>query len=216
MKHSIAEWTKIHMANADSFLNEYYKQGKIPEEIPKDIVEGVELSMRYTIGKMVVTYNWVRELAGMLEGKKCLQLHAHNGILTKALSDCGIDVIGTDAKVYEQINIFHEVENIPDIDAVEKYYNGRDIIVIAYPDIGYSENYKKLIKAINKAYEINPNTQVVFIGGTGICSTANCDFLDNFDDVELSPEMDDKLDLVNDLYHKNISALYQHVLFVTK
>jgi len=77
------------------------------------------------------------------------------------------------------------------VEAVEKYATERGIIIMAWP---YMDN--TAYQVLKKAYEVNPNALIVFIGEMGGC-TADDDFWDSFKGID-----DHKFSKANTLYQQ--------------
>lgn len=181
-----------------------YMERQIPDYIPEYVnhykwADMFRNNIVNNVGFCLVAYDWVRELATGLKDKKCLEIMAGSGALSKALQDCSVDIICTDSYENESNyysswkNHFTEVENIDAMEAIEKYGKDVDYIICAWPP--YNES--NFTKALNRHHELNPNSKVIYIGEEEGGCTADDTFFEQYDviDCEITCK-------ANDLYHR--------------
>ena len=135
---------------------------------------------------------WLKPLAEYIGTGKCLEIMAGRGILSKGLSDYGVDIIATDNFSWEwrrgkeqdrtkleSYDLWFEVENLDCIDAIEKYGSQVSYILCSWP---YMDTcmYRSLVKM----REINPECKLIYIGeGNGGC-TADDEFFSTVKFIE--------------------------------
>lgn len=135
----------------------------------------------------IISNDWLSPLAEWIGDRKCLEIMAGTGMLSRGLSNFGIDIMSTDnfSWISEHANWFNEnstwypVENIDCIDAIEKYGKNTDIIICswAYMDDG-------LYNALLKMRETNPKCLMIYVGeGDGGC-TASDKFFESLIEVD--------------------------------
>jgi len=177
---------------------------EIPESYPEDISRMIPIEMMILNRDIernnfidlssfaLVSNRWVKPLAEYIGNKKCLEIMAGRGVLSKALSECGVDIIATDNFSWTwrnndkekgsltQEQLWFHVENLDNIQAIEKYGKDMEYIICSWPD--YSANY--MYKALLKMREVNPNCKLIYIGeGYGGC-TADDDFHESFEIIK--------------------------------
>lgn len=131
----------------------------------------------------LVTWSWAKPFAEWIKDKKCLEVMAGRGWLSLALQSLGVDIIATDDYSWLRQKNWDEpvteVEELDSIEAIEKYGKDIDLLIISWPymdDAAYN--------TIKKLYEVNPDTQIVYIGeGMGGC-TADDEFHEHFREIE--------------------------------
>jgi len=136
----------------------------------------------------LVSKAWVEPLADFLGDKKCLEIMAGRGVLSKALSDCGVDIkatddfswswrgkISEDKAVLTRSELWFDVEEADCIESIEKY--GADIgyLVCSWPPMENS-----MCRALLKMREINPECKLIYIGEDDGGCTADDEFFDGF------------------------------------
>lgn len=194
------------LALLDAF--EIYRNRQIPETFPRTNINSSIMRETFIseMGFCMVAYDWVRELAKLLEGKKCLEIMAGSGCLSKALQDCGIDIIATDSYQNEEYSSgydlfgkwrthFTDVEKLLAIEAIEKYGKDMDIIVCSWPPY----NSCALTHALDRQFELNPNTKVIYIGEDDGGCTADYSFFEKYDETDEDSELTAE---VNRLYKR--------------
>jgi len=130
----------------------------------------------------IIDLDWTGKLANMIGGKKCLEIAAGKGWLSKALVEHGVDCTVTELypdKPYikdsdiltSDIEVI-KVEELSSEDAIEKYCGSVDVLICSWPP--YSPDGDGLLtKAIDqlKSNPDNTITKIVYIGeGNGGCT----------------------------------------------
>ena len=137
------------------------------------------------IGYVLLSHNLINVLAAYLKNKKCLEVMAGCGSISKCLKDKGIDIIATDNYSwnnhywFNKNNNWCDIENIDCVKAIQKYGQSIDYIIMSWPpyDSPEANNVLLEVQRINK--EFNKNIKIIYIGeGKGGC-TANDDFFEN-------------------------------------
>lgn len=86
----------------------------------------------------IVDLVWTKALANFVGGRKCLEIMAGRGWLSKALRHHGVDVIATGklSNSYDQLlarGTVTEVEELDAVAAVAKYGRDVDVLVVSWP-----------------------------------------------------------------------------------
>jgi len=134
----------------------------------------------------VVDQYWTRQLADWIGTRKCLEIMAGWGWLSKALSEHGVDIIATDDyswNNYETIKQVHPIEKLEACAAIQEHPNA-EVLLCSWP---YMDNdFTTACKAWGS------QRPIIYIGeGYGGC-TADDEFHDGF--VELEPSV--KIDIL--------------------
>lgn len=131
-------------------------------------------------GFSIITKPLADSLADYLKGKKCLEIMAGNGVLSKALQDRDIDIIATDNKSWYESSAYEdvwtEVENLEAGDAIRKYKNV-DYILVSWMPIDVPS--KRIVRMIRK---YNPNVKIIVIGEEQGGCTSNDAWFDRVKD----------------------------------
>ncbi len=167
-------------------LPKYYT-GNFMDFDPGSVMKEAVLKSKFNeIGMFCfVAWNWVEPLSKWLGERKCLEVMAGRGWLSKGLREKGVDVIATDNFSWHKMpnynkwnNLVTEVENLDAIESVKKYGKDIDILIMTWAymdDVAY--------QVIKELHKVNPKALVIFCGeGKGGC-TANNSFYDHFKDV---------------------------------
>ena len=132
----------------------------------------------------IVDKSWTKHLADdEIKGRKCLEVMAGNGYLSKALSEHGVDIIATDDKSWDGMNhdVF-DVEKLSGVESIEKYGDNCDILIVSWPPYEDPE-----INEICRKW--GKDKRIIFIGeGCGGC-TADDTFFDNFEYEDSSVDL---------------------------
>ena len=167
------------------------------KQIVEDISEGFmgnltsyvlrEHAIKY-MGFALLTKKFTRSLAKYIGDKKCLEIMAGQGCLSKSLQDEGVDIIATDNYSWSgRLNMNETWTDIEDIDCLEaiiKY--GKEVSYILCSWIPYQDSIG--YKALKLMHEINPDCKMIVIGeGYGGC-TADDLFFEHIKTVEENEE----------------------------
>jgi len=127
-----------------------------------------------------VSKRWVKPLSEFIGEKKCLEIMAGKGVLSKCLNDYGVDIIATDDYTWkwhrtqqnkdgEKLNrqeLWYDVEELDCMESVDKYGSNTSFIICCCPPFGNDCLYYVLLKM----RKINPQCMMIYIGeGKGGC-----------------------------------------------
>lgn len=130
---------------------------------------------------------WVDPLAKWIGNRKCLEVMAGSGSLSKCLQDRGVSCIATDI-IHDDYyrshpwndNRWTDIEVLSAVDAIQKYGKDTDIIIMSWPPY-MREDATETLLAMR---EVNPNAVMIYIGeGEGGC-TADDSFFENIEYLE--------------------------------
>ena len=200
--------------NSEEIIN-LLKTHKIPKKYSESILRGINhFSLRKQIvglqGFALLTHEWIDEFVKWIGDRKCLEIMAGCGSLSKVLKDKNIDIIATDnyswgSEAYnwnKNKNYWTDIENLDCIKAIEKYKD-RDIVIMSW---AYMD--ENAYKCLLKMREVKPNMVMVVIGeGEGGC-TADDDFFNEYKEIRSKD-----LDYINLLYQR-WDGLYDHIMVV--
>lgn len=172
----------------------------VPDEMPKYVIGDnpytlpsldltKELLLRRAYIKLgmwgFVSWRWILPFKEWIGNRRCLEIMAGRGWLSYALKSKGTDVIATDnfswhkEKFPEWNNTMTEVIQLDAVDAVRKYGEEVDIVMVCWPTMGDST-----YKALKELHRVNPKALFVFIGELDSTISANDDFFAHFLEVE--------------------------------
>lgn len=199
---------------------EEMEQANVPTQFPKipsyyfpeNIQEWYQAknTMRRKFGMYaLVDKTWTKELAEWIGNKRCLEVMAGAGWLSKALAEHGVQIIATDDYSWfdghKKINHVYTVENLDAVSSIQKYGNQVDILIMSWPP--YSDN--RAYKAMQEWGQLNT---IIYIGeGYGGC-TADDNFHNHFyteayNDLHFSmPQLDGLHDYVQIGYYEPLGV----------
>ena len=178
-------------------------QHVIPKQYPDvagNIFGSRELSMDATVyrdqiitncGFALLSYEWIRPLAGWIGDRKCLEIMAGSGALTYALSQCGTDIIATDNKSWHDPRCkwftapWTDVEQLDCLQAIQKYGLERPLIICSWPYMDDSA-----YRALMEMRKVNPAAVMLYIGEEECGATANEEFFSAVQEVDDQAFMD--------------------------
>lgn len=141
----------------------------------------------------LVTKDLVEDLSAVLKDKRCLEVMSGKGLLSHHLKASGIDLVATDDKSWKSLSIENHVESISGIDAIEKYKNSSDILLIIWPPYDKPDAHQ-IIKAWGT------EKPIIFCGEGKLGCTADDGFFEHYKatrlDVRYTP-----LDGLHDYFH---------------
>lgn len=167
----------------------------------------------------LVSKRWVRPLAEYIGLKKCLEIMAGKGVLSKCLRDYGVDIIATDnytwkwhrnsqnknGKKLDHEELWFDVRDLDCVESIIKFGDKADYIICCWPPFRTSALYESLIKM----REVNPECRLIYIGEGKKGCNAESRFFDEAlyikDDRGFNnaanlfqrwPQMDDKINLI--------------------
>jgi hypothetical protein len=134
----------------------------------------------------ILEKEWLDQLAKHLQGKKCLEIMAAGGAITKGLLDRDINIIATDnyswnekEDVHTNLIKFTHVEKLDAINSVTKYNNDYNTLICSWPPC---DDCELAIAAKNWSGEI------IYIGEDNGGCNANDEFFNHFeilDEIEI-------------------------------
>jgi hypothetical protein len=137
----------------------------------------------------VIDEIWTKDLALWLGKRKCLEIMAGHGWLSKALNDYGVNIKSTDDQSWvgcrhSKGKPFSIVENLDGMSAVKKYSDA-EVLIVSWPP--YEDPEIEYI-----CEEWGSDRPIIYIGeGWGGC-TATDEFHENFKEDESVPDFDMK------------------------
>lgn len=189
------------------------RQGNIPNEYPSILSSWTDsgISFRFRdiyireFGFSLISKSWIVALKdNIIKDSKCLEIMAGRGLLAKSLKDIGVDIIATDNLEWQSGKYypiweshFTKIEKLDCLEAIEKYGNDVEFIVVSWAPYDESICYDALIMM----RKVSPNCKMIFIGeGQGGC-TADDEF---FEATKYASDKDEqnKLDEINSHYQK--------------
>ena len=122
----------------------------------------------------IVDQLWTTELANWIKSRKCLEVMAGAGWLSKALQDNKINIIPTDNGSWDKIveRQIISIEKLSGLDAVKKY-SDCDILIVSWPNYDREE-----ICEICQKW--GPTKPIIYIGESMYGCTACDKFFDHF------------------------------------
>ena len=154
------------------------KSHRIPEQYPTETIATFEdkqgldeafMAVRDDItkasGYAVLTMAWLRPLAKWIGDRRCLEIMAGCGSLSKCLTDLGVDVICTDSYSWAgKAESWFEtpwmpVEKLDAVSAIKKYGSETDFVICSWP---YMDDF--CYQALLAMRESNPNALMLYIG----------------------------------------------------
>lgn len=107
---------------------------------------------------------FITELSNYLKDKKVLEIFSGNGLLSRILYDNGVNIRATSLfKGYDHSSIFKffDVEELSCFDAVNKYGDDADVLLMSWPEA----NNDALIASVNFfKKDVFGNKKIVYIG----------------------------------------------------
>lgn len=113
----------------------------------------------------LVSKDWIRELAKLLKGKKCIEIMAGKGLISYALQEEGVNIIPTDdfswgAKVkYTAVYEKDAVDSIKEADEL-------DYVICSWPP--YEDN--TICYVVKAMAQKHPNAKLIYIGEYDGCN----------------------------------------------
>jgi len=175
----------VNMSNLQMWNTKAYdpiiaqlKAHEVPERYPAETIASFEdkqgldeafMVVRDEIvkasGYAVLTMSWLRPLAEWIGGRRCLEVMAGCGSLSKCLFNLGVDVICTDSYGWaDKAATWFEtpwipVERLDAVAAIRKYGSERDIVICSWPYMDDS-----CYQALLAMRESNPDALMLYIG----------------------------------------------------
>lgn len=139
-------------------------------------------------GFALISKDWVKSLANWLKGKRVLEVMSGFGALAYALREEGVDLIATDNFSWSENNkrykweedfCWTHIHKIDAIEAVKKYGNDIDVVLICWPYM--DDTAYRVLQTIRK---INPNLVLIYIGEDMGGRTADDNFHENIIQID--------------------------------
>ena len=138
---------------------------------------------------------WTGLLAARLQGKKCLEIMAGNGLLSRLLQDAGLSVIATDIapdKSNDYISMrngnYTDVLAMDAMAAVRRFGRQCDVLICSWPPQGE----EAVIQAAQAFFRLRPEGAMVYIGeGKGGFNAMDA-FFDQIETVDPLTEINQK------------------------
>jgi uncharacterized UPF0146 family protein len=173
-------------------LHEYYQyiqRNEIPPFPPKNINSfnyfeyRTKITTKYNLWT-IIDKIWTKELANFINNNTVLEVMSGAGWLAKALLEHNIDIIATDNydKHYNSsnVNLVHDVEKIDARDAVKKYKDVTDILLICWPPYNG-------VAILDVCQMWGPNKPIIYIGENyGGCNAPD-EFFEHFQEIDNPP-----------------------------
>jgi hypothetical protein len=136
------------------------------------------------LGYPLLSKSWIEPLAKWIGDKKCLEVMAGIGSLSKVLSDCGVNIIATDdyswnGKNWTEESYWTNIEKIDAVEAVKKYGKSVDYIICSW---AYMDD--TLYRVLLEMREQNKDCKLIYIGEENGGCTADYDFFDNIKHID--------------------------------
>lgn len=175
------------MHNKELLLNH-----KVPFSYPKSVQDvsyphvGIEREDFIPISAFPLICNeWVNPLAEYIGDKKCIEVMAGTGMLSKALQNFGVSITATDSFMWEHTHWFPkdselwtDIEKIDCCEAIRKYATV-DFVVCSWPYM--DDNCYECLMTMR---EVNPSCKMIYIGELDGGCTASNKFFEAADWVE--------------------------------
>lgn len=151
----------------------------------------------------------IKDLIIHINGRKCLEVCAGTGWLSKLLHNAGVDIIATDLGTWENgkfdlwKNKYIEMDMIDALEAIDKYHDA-EIIIMSWPE--YSSPLANQV--LNKC--LKASKELIYIGEDSGGCTADDDFFDTLyeNDIDMKPISDYYVPF--DGIHDNIYSITKH------
>jgi len=183
---------EVSLIGSMSSVCDVLDTGEIPVEFP-DVKRFDMITYRNRFCEKynmwgLVDLTWTKELSAFLKDKKCLEITAGSGWLSKALEYHGVDVIVTDQNpnegyVSSRVPVLAdiEIEELTAVEAIDKYAKDIDCLVCSWPPYSPDES-GVLSLAVQQLKQIGINIPIVYIGERDGCTDSE-DLWDNVEEV---------------------------------
>lgn len=156
----------------DTFYN---NPGSLPYCLQKLAKENYAVDFRalyiYMSSYAIITKKWLNSVKKLLRGKTVLEVMCGSGMLAKGLRDMGINVIATDYNnendgfyTFTCRKWIDDIETIDAEEAVKKYANDIDYIIMSWPPYDNEIDYK-VLQAMRKY--CSKDCFILYIGELG-------------------------------------------------
>ena len=165
-----------------SKIRSLLEEKKIPDKYPPEVSEyflshyidqNISRTAFISLSSFaLISKAWLKPLTEYIGKRKCLEIMAGSGMLSKGLSDFGVGIIATDdfswkwdrgeeneESTLEADNLWCHIENLDCEAAIEKYGAGVGYIICCWPPMDES-----MCKALLKMRKVNPECNLIYIG----------------------------------------------------
>lgn len=151
-----------------------------PYHLPLGLSHAVRTEYIKRAGYAIVTKELIDELAKFIDSRKCLEIMAGKGVISKGLRDKGIDIIATDNNSWkgQAEDRWTDVEIIDAGNAISKY---RDVDIIIASWMPMDCESKRLVRNIRK---YNPDVLLIIVGEYEGGCTSNDDWFDRVEEID--------------------------------
>ena len=133
-----------------------------------------------SFGFVLVAKDWVKIISKLIgtRGTRCLEVMAGTGLLSKALIDCGVNMITTDNLSWENEHQYAwkqhwcDIEQLDAVSSIKKYGKNVNYIIMSFPYMDETATY-----CLHTMRKVNPQCKLIFIGeGVGGCTASDSFF----------------------------------------
>ena len=133
-----------------------------------------------SFGFVLVAKDWVKIISKLIgtRGTRCLEVMAGTGLLSKALIDCGINMITTDNLSWENEHQYAwkqhwcDIEQLDAVSSIKKYGKNVNYIIMSFPYMDETATY-----CLHIMRKVNPQCKLIFIGeDVGGCTSSDSFF----------------------------------------
>lgn len=148
----------------------------------------------------------ISDLANHINGRKCLEVCAGTGWLSKLLSDAGVNIIATDNGAWENKKFdtwkkkYIEMDMIDALEAIDKY-SDVEVVIMSWPE--YESPLANQV--LNKCLETGKG--LIYIGEDSGGCTADYDFFDTIYEKDLDMKIISDYYIPYDGIHDNIYSI---------
>jgi len=162
----------------------------IPESYPNEMIKILSSIcyerreyIRSIMGFSLLANSWIKPLAKWIKKRKCLEIMAGTGALSKALSDNDVSIIATDNLSwhdtrFDKNNLWYPVIEMDAIRAIEIYGNYVDIVIVSWAFMD-----SVLYNCLLRMREINKKLIILYLGETIYGCCANYEFFNEANQI---------------------------------
>jgi len=161
-------------------ITEGIEHNIIPESYPNEMIKILSVDgykkreyIRTIMGFSLLANSWIKPLAKWIKKRKCLEIMAGTGALSKVLSDNNVSIIATDdfswhETRFDKNKLWYPIVEMDAIRAIEIYGNSIDIIVVSW---AFMDDV--LYKSLLRMREVNKKLIILYLGETiyGCCAS---------------------------------------------
>lgn len=146
---------------------------------------------RKITGYANVNRAWIRAVAKVLSGKKCLEIMAGNGLISHMLQEEGVNVMATDIApdrsndyISMRGRLFTDVMAADALGAVRRFGQKADVLIVSWPPQGEEE----VLKAWEAYTRLRPDGLLLYIGEERGGLNATDAFFDTLEEADVLAE----------------------------